>query len=66
MTLNTINWLRRLDLNQRPSSYEHDELPGCSTPHIIHKTHFHKLQALNSKLNEINAPVMKTRMIAGC
>src|SRR5438445_11648963 len=26
-------WLRGLDLNQRPSGYEPDELPGCSTPH---------------------------------
>ena len=26
------NWLRGLDLNQRPSGYEPDELPGCSTP----------------------------------
>jgi hypothetical protein len=25
-------WWRRLDLNQRPSGYEPDELPGCSTP----------------------------------
>ena len=25
-------WLRGLDLNQRPSGYEPDELPGCSTP----------------------------------
>jgi membrane-bound lytic murein transglycosylase A len=24
--------LRGLDLNQRPSGYEPDELPGCSTP----------------------------------
>ncbi len=28
------NWLRGLDLNQRPSGYEPDELPGCSTPHL--------------------------------
>src|SRR5204863_4546760 len=27
-----INWLRGLDLNQGPSGYEPDELPGCSTP----------------------------------
>ena len=25
-------WLRELDLNQRPSGYEPDELPGCSIP----------------------------------
>ena len=25
-------WLRGPDLNQRPSGYEPDELPDCSTP----------------------------------
>ena len=27
--------MRRLDLNQRPSGYEPDELPSCSTPRHI-------------------------------
>jgi hypothetical protein len=27
-----LDWLRGLDLNQRPSGYEPDELPDCSTP----------------------------------
>jgi hypothetical protein len=26
------DWLRGPDLNRRPSGYEPDELPGCSTP----------------------------------
>jgi hypothetical protein len=30
------NWLRGLDLNQRPSGYEPDELPDCSTPRTHH------------------------------
>ena len=27
-----IFWLRGTDLNRRPSGYEPDELPDCSTP----------------------------------
>jgi hypothetical protein len=29
-----VFWLRELDLNQRPSGYEPDELPGCSIPRL--------------------------------
>src|ERR1700722_13044542 len=32
--LSTRIWLRGLDLNQRPSGYEPDELPDCSTPRL--------------------------------
>ena len=33
------SWLRGTDLNGRPSGYEPDELPGCSTPRIFWKRH---------------------------
>jgi hypothetical protein len=32
--LQFLKWLRGLDLNQRPSGYEPDELPDCSTPRM--------------------------------
>jgi len=33
------NWWRGGDLNFRPSGYEPDELPDCSTPRHIHSIH---------------------------
>ena len=35
LKLTYINWLRELDLNQRPSGYEPDELPDCSIPRYL-------------------------------
>ena len=33
------HWWRGEDLNFRPSGYEPDELPDCSTPRCIHSIH---------------------------
>src|SRR5262249_33839814 len=37
-------WLRGADLNGRPSGYEPDELPDCSTPRNDHRRIVHNRQ----------------------
>ncbi len=37
-----LSWLRGPDLNQRPSGYEPDELPGCSTPRLEERNYSKK------------------------
>ena len=42
-------WLRGLDLNQRPSGYEPDELPDCSTPrHLVIDAQDYLLRTIQS------------------
>ena len=47
------NWLRGLDLNQRPSGYEPDELPGCSTPRVENSFDVDSLQIENPDAHEL-------------
>src|ERR1700694_480336 len=38
LSIDSRGWLRGLGLNQGPSGYEPDELPGCSTPRLKNQT----------------------------
>src|SRR5204863_849839 len=44
-----VIWLRGRDLNPRPSGYEPDELPGCSTPRLEVRIMPHRVANANAK-----------------
>src|SRR3954453_13446244 len=50
-----VIWLRGRDLNPRPSGYEPDELPGCSTPRLEACIMSHRARNANAKSFVINA-----------
>ena len=54
-------WLRGLDLNQRPSGYEPDELPDCSTPRHLSGVYAKTAIAAVSSLHGTSQPHMQRR-----
>ncbi len=52
--------LRGLDLNQRPSGYEPDELPNCSTPRQ-NKTGWGRIRTFEASQQIYSLPPLTTR-----
>ena len=52
--------LRGLDLNQRPSGYEPDELPNCSTPRQ-YKTGWGRIRTFEASQQIYSLPPLATR-----
>ena len=50
-------WLRGPDLNRRPSGYEPDELPGCSTP----RPSFYFVESYFFKFDWLRGPDLNRR-----
>ena len=52
-----VIWLRGPDLNRRPSGYEPDELPSCSTPRPKYGVYY---SDLNQKIKRFLLIFLKT------
>jgi hypothetical protein len=57
-------WLRGRDLNPRPSGYEPDELPGCSTPRLegLSMQHRSESATVKTQIADLISPTKRNRI----